>query len=211
MCDMHRLNAAVTEAAEKSRGRFFGHFSLVAPFGPVEMCEMEPYGKSFPYFCDVFDDAYQVGTNYETVRDYLRAFHLPPSDYPVTPGIDRYWPFNHGIRIVDKDTFEHVAGPHRSHGLCDYFLSKPGPTDIFNREARAIAYGKDRARIRQSIEELTGFRARMASVPFDEDGPMEYLYENPCDGEVVRRMQEAEQAWLKHHNSRLDALFKEKT
>jgi len=182
MCDLHELNQALERKVAEASGRFFGHFSLVAPFDrtPTSLRDVVLGTELFSH-------------EYDFVRVYLDSRHSKTSEYPITPGIDRYWPFNHGVRIVDQVTFQDVGG------LMDKFLSKPGPTDIFNRMARFTAYGKEEARRKRSIEELTGFRARMASVPFDDPEPIEYLYPNPCDGDAVRKMQYAEEKWVREH------------
>lgn len=190
MCDAHNLNAVCTGKMTTGNGRFFGHFSLAAPF------DMEDGSLR-----DKYRDAL-ISRGYHTVRTWLRLHYADPKDFKKTVPLDRFWPFNHGIRIVDKKTFEEVGG------LRDDFLSKPGPTDIFNRMARALAYGAEHARVRKSIEDLTGFRARMASVPFDDDPPIEYLYPNPCDGDVVRTMQYAEEKWVTKHEPKWDNLWK---
>lgn len=189
ICDVHKLGKVVEGHATAQGGRFLGHFSLVAPF--------ETVGTGLLY--DIYE---QCEIHPDSVLKYLMFVHAICADYPMSPGIDRYWPFNHGIRVVDQKTFIEVDG------LRDDFLSKPGPTNLFNRMARALVYRPEHARENKSIEELTGFRARMASVPFDDDPPIEYLYPTPCDADMVRKMQHAEEKCVMTEHPELKGLWK---
>ena len=189
LCDVHALGKVCSEHAASHNGRFFGNFGVVAP--------LVRQGARF-------EDCYtqhRMATGYSVVLEHLLRNHLMSDDYPVTPGIDRYWPFNHGVRVVDRQTFIDVGG------LQAGFLTKTGPTDIFNHMARATVYGTDQCRVKKSIQMQTGFRARMASVPFDDGPPIEYLYPNHCDERVVRKMRITENKWLRDHEPEWKEIF----
>lgn len=203
LSDVHKLSKVCEGYTTTHDGRFFGHFSLVQPFDAwtdfsgrkwmVEAIPGDRYGRN----------GRRMASSLGAVFNFLKEWYVEPDDFPFVLGTyDRYWPFNHGIRVVDRKTFNEVGG------LRDDFLSKAGPTNIFNRMARAIAYGPEHARENKSIEDLTGFRARMASVPFDDDPPIEYLYPTPCCGDVVCEMQYAEEKCVVSEHPELKGLWK---
>lgn len=183
LTDLHKLAHAVRDYAAIHKG-FFGHFSLVAPF------VRDLSGT----LSDAFGFGGGIPNEYTQVLSHLKSWHLERDEYVVTSPFDRFWPFNHGIRIVDRNAW------NLSLGLPGYYLTKTGPTDIFNRVARNLSYGNVKGIAYPPIETLTGVRARMAVVPFDDEEPLEYLYPNHCDGDVVRQMRYKEEAHFKEHH-----------
>lgn len=184
--DMHEAANRCWERYQKDGG-FFAHLSLVAPFAEMATNDHKEFGD---LFTEDFGISAFVEPQYWAILKHLMKYHATRIDYPVLAPFDRFWPHNHGIRIVDRKTFDKVGG------LSDYFLTKSGPTDIFNRIARNLVSTHKKGLAYPKIKDFIGMEARMASVPLDEP-QLEYLYPNPMNQDVVRDMFYKEEAYFK--------------